>query len=126
MDCNLDFSSDLLAKNFTVSYSVAHAPLSPKSQNIHLPSIKELGIGLSPPPSSPSFDGNMQAIRRHRVTPLQKERLTYVFKTTFFPSTELRNQLAIDLNMTPRAVQIWFQNKRQAWRQKLKPRYHSL
>jgi hypothetical protein len=42
--------------------------------------------------------------------------LQSVLDKTFFPSTELRNKLAKELGMSPRAVQIWFQNKRQGWR----------
>ncbi|KAJ3043374.1 hypothetical protein HK097_001749 [Rhizophlyctis rosea] len=54
--------------------------------------------------------------KRRRATPQQLLVLNQVFKQTFFPSTELRLRLARQLSMTPRAVQIWFQNKRQGWR----------
>ncbi|KAJ3174503.1 hypothetical protein HDU87_007094 [Geranomyces variabilis] len=57
-------------------------------------------------------------IKRRRATPAQQQALFTVFKQTHFPSTELRGRLAKDLNMTPRAVQIWFQNRRQAARVK--------
>ncbi|TPX36582.1 hypothetical protein SmJEL517_g01255 [Synchytrium microbalum] len=36
-----------------------------------------------------------------------------VFQVTCYPETTIRNMLAERLDMTPRAVQIWFQNKRQ-------------
>jgi hypothetical protein len=42
--------------------------------------------------------------------------LNQVFTQTFFPSTEMRNELAKQLGMSPRTVQIWFQNKRQSIR----------
>ncbi|MBW0511919.1 hypothetical protein O181_051634 [Austropuccinia psidii MF-1] len=50
---------------------------------------------------------------RTLTTPMQQRRLVKVLEQTRFPSTELREQLAQELNMTPRRVQIWFQNRRQ-------------
>ncbi|TPX72380.1 hypothetical protein SpCBS45565_g00471 [Spizellomyces sp. 'palustris'] len=58
--------------------------------------------------------------KRKRASPAQLNALNAVFEKTFFPSTELRLRLAQQLAMTPRAVQIWFQNKRQTWRLKNK------
>jgi hypothetical protein len=58
--------------------------------------------------------------KRRRATAAQLQVLQSVLEKTFFPSTELRNQLAKQLGMTPRAVQIWFQNKRQGWKIKCK------
>ncbi|KAJ3321354.1 hypothetical protein HDU76_014116 [Blyttiomyces sp. JEL0837] len=54
--------------------------------------------------------------KRRRANPDQLRVLNSVLEKTFFPSTEVRAQLAKQLNMSPRAVQIWFQNKRQNWR----------
>ncbi|KAJ1923811.1 hypothetical protein IWQ60_005625 [Tieghemiomyces parasiticus] len=56
--------------------------------------------------------------KRKRATPEQVNVLNRVFEQTYFPSTELRRQLAAQLNMAPRTVQIWFQNRRQALRMK--------
>ncbi|KAJ2782767.1 Short stature homeobox protein 2 [Coemansia javaensis] len=56
--------------------------------------------------------------KRKRASPQQLEVLNKVFASTSFPSTEMRNRLARELGMTPRTVQIWFQNKRQASRQR--------
>ncbi|KAI8349197.1 hypothetical protein EDC96DRAFT_567560 [Choanephora cucurbitarum] len=42
--------------------------------------------------------------------------LNFTFEQTHFPSLELRLKLGKQLDMTPRAVQIWFQNKRQSIR----------
>ncbi|KAJ2014031.1 hypothetical protein GGI06_003665, partial [Coemansia sp. S85] len=56
--------------------------------------------------------------KRKRANAQQLDVLNKVFSTTSFPSTELRTRLARDLGMTPRTVQIWFQNKRQASRQR--------
>ncbi|KAG5365420.1 Homeobox protein [Yarrowia sp. C11] len=54
--------------------------------------------------------------KRRRATSYQVARLNEVFEQTFFPSSEQRLDLAKELNMTPRIVQIWFQNKRQGWK----------
>ncbi|KND02837.1 uncharacterized protein SPPG_01917 [Spizellomyces punctatus DAOM BR117] len=56
--------------------------------------------------------------KRRRPTPGQVKVLNMVFDKTFFPSTELRQALAHELEMCPRAIQVWFQNKRQGWRTK--------
>lgn len=53
--------------------------------------------------------------KRKRATPSQLLILTQIYEQTDgFPSTELRKQLALQLGLTPRTVQIWFQNKRQS------------
>ncbi|KAK9332169.1 hypothetical protein V1520DRAFT_40355 [Lipomyces starkeyi] len=54
--------------------------------------------------------------KRKRATQQQVNRLNEVFQQTFFPSTEQRLELSRELGMTPRTVQIWFQNRRQGWR----------
>ncbi|KAK9451583.1 uncharacterized protein V1518DRAFT_408954 [Limtongia smithiae] len=54
--------------------------------------------------------------KRKRATPFQANRLEEVLQQTLFPTTEQRLELARELGMTPRTVQIWFQNRRQAWR----------
>ncbi|KAI9272030.1 hypothetical protein BY458DRAFT_455714, partial [Sporodiniella umbellata] len=76
---------------------------------------------LSSPPLSPTnpyeyphrTDSKM---KRKRATPEQLAILNHVFNKTYFPSTEVRKLLGKDLGMSPRTVQIWFQNKRQALR----------
>ncbi|KAI9322659.1 hypothetical protein BX666DRAFT_1848723 [Dichotomocladium elegans] len=62
---------------------------------------------------------NMQTplkAKRKRASPSQLSVLNHVFDQTYFPSTELRIELGKQLSMSPRAVQIWFQNKRQSLR----------
>ena len=39
--------------------------------------------------------------------------LEQVFQKDKFPTVETRKNLSSDLNVTPRQVQVWFQNKRQ-------------
>lgn len=51
--------------------------------------------------------------RRSRATQEQLDLLNAVYQRTPFPTTVERNELANRLGMTPRSVQIWFQNKRQ-------------
>ncbi|KAI8818433.1 uncharacterized protein EV422DRAFT_188355 [Fimicolochytrium jonesii] len=61
---------------------------------------------------------NAPKLKRKRATPSQLHVLNAVFAQTHFPSTDLRIRIAEQLGMTPRAVQIWFQNKRQGERVK--------
>ncbi|ORX59818.1 homeobox-domain-containing protein [Hesseltinella vesiculosa] len=54
--------------------------------------------------------------KRKRASPSQLSVLNKVFNQTYFPSTEMRIELGKQLGMSPRTVQIWFQNKRQSLR----------
>ncbi|KAG2203734.1 hypothetical protein INT46_010668 [Mucor plumbeus] len=54
--------------------------------------------------------------KRRRASSKQLDVLNKVFERTFFPSTQLRAELGRQLGMSPRTVQIWFQNRRQAIR----------
>lgn len=54
--------------------------------------------------------------KRRRANTKQLEVLNRVFDRTFFPSTQMRAELGRQLGMSPRTVQIWFQNRRQAMR----------
>ncbi|KAG5366442.1 Homeobox protein [Yarrowia sp. B02] len=73
-------------------------------------------------PAATAYPAVLQAVpqtpkpKRRRATSYQVARLNEVFEQTFFPSSEQRLDLAKELNMTPRVVQIWFQNKRQGWK----------
>ncbi|KAI9483030.1 MAG: hypothetical protein EXX96DRAFT_477758 [Benjaminiella poitrasii] len=60
-------------------------------------------------------DSHIKAKRR-RANVKQLEVLNRVFNRTFFPSTQMRAELGRQLGMSPRTVQIWFQNRRQAMR----------
>lgn len=53
-------------------------------------------------------------LKRRRASSRQLDILNQVFERTFFPSTQLRAELGRQLGMSPRTVQIWFQNRRQA------------
>ncbi|KAK9458053.1 hypothetical protein V1511DRAFT_485342 [Dipodascopsis uninucleata] len=68
------------------------------------------GMGVVPPPPL-----HLKPKRR-RASQQQVNRLNEVFRDCIFPSTERRLELSRELGMTPRTVQIWFQNRRQGWR----------
>jgi len=50
--------------------------------------------------------------KRQRTTPEQLEVLEKVYEKEKLPGSDLRKELALKLKMTPRRVQVWFQNKR--------------
>ncbi|KIY44430.1 homeobox-domain-containing protein [Fistulina hepatica ATCC 64428] len=54
--------------------------------------------------------------KRRRADPRQLKVLNDTYARTHFPTTAEREALAKQLDMTPRSVQIWFQNRRQAAR----------
>lgn len=54
--------------------------------------------------------------KRKRASPHQVALLNQIYEYTTFPSTELRKVIGKELGMAPRTVQIWFQNRRQAWK----------
>lgn len=109
--CTLPSLSELCLEANTV-YTHHRAPTSSKINIANL---------LSSPPLSPtSFDGHQQRtdlkVKRKRASPDQLAVLNRVFSQTYFPSTEVRRALGKQLGMSPRTVQIWFQNKRHALR----------
>ncbi|CAE6482502.1 unnamed protein product [Rhizoctonia solani] len=55
--------------------------------------------------------------KRRRANAAQLQLLNDTYARTMFPTTEERADIARRINMTPRQVQIWFQNRRQALRQ---------
>lgn len=69
-------------------------------------------------PSAPHTPGSLarraqQAHkRRHRTTAEQLRVLEATYATNKVPNQEVRRELAAQLSMTTRRVQIWFQNKR--------------
>jgi hypothetical protein len=65
-------------------------------------------------PTSTSTTAAVPAVRRrHWISYEQKSVLMHIYVHNQFPSTREREALGARLNMTPRSVQIWFQNQRQ-------------
>ncbi|KAI9013994.1 hypothetical protein CLU79DRAFT_768000 [Phycomyces nitens] len=67
-------------------------------------------------PSNPDTGDECLKPKRRRANAKQLEVLNRVFERTSFPTTQVRNELGQQLGMSPRTVQIWFQNRRQAIR----------
>lgn len=49
---------------------------------------------------------------RNKTTKMQLDKLEKTFETNTKPDTRLRRMLGDQLGMTPRRIQIWFQNRR--------------
>ncbi|KAI9511138.1 homeobox-domain-containing protein [Russula earlei] len=103
------------------SMSMDHSSVArnvPTSRSAQLPYTR------APPVMSPvDYDTQTESTepsikkKRKRADARQLEVLNATYARTAFPSTEERAQLAKDLDMSARSVQIWFQNKRQSARQ---------
>jgi len=57
-------------------------------------------------------------IVRNRISDNQSKSLWVLFKTNPYPNTNQRNKLANKLGLSARVVQVWFQNRRQALKEK--------
>ncbi|KAJ1947451.1 hypothetical protein GGF37_000391 [Kickxella alabastrina] len=70
---------------------------------------------------------NSRRRTRTTLTPYQLRVLFRVWERIQYPSSDLRSRLASNLMMTPRNVQIWFQNQRQKTKERaeLRRRTHS-
>jgi hypothetical protein len=56
---------------------------------------------------------NVSKKSRARTTPEQLYHLQALFQITTLPTQQQRQLLGSQIGMTPRAVQVWFQNRRQ-------------
>ncbi|KAJ1771538.1 hypothetical protein LPJ74_002226 [Coemansia sp. RSA 1843] len=87
--------------------------------------------GTSRAQSSTSASAQTGEVTRRRtrttLTPYQLRVLFRVWERTQYPSSDLRFRLATSLMMTPRNVQIWFQNQRQKTKERaeMRRRTHS-
>ncbi|KAF5348004.1 hypothetical protein D9758_010018 [Tetrapyrgos nigripes] len=79
----------------------------------------QLASPYSFPPNSPTTSEQEPTIKkkRKRADAVQLKILNETYARTAFPSTDERQALAKQLDMSTRSVQIWFQNKRQLMRQ---------
>ncbi|KAJ1676022.1 hypothetical protein EV182_000091 [Spiromyces aspiralis] len=80
-------------------------PADDASKN-HLPPTS------SPAPESRSSSSQHAHRKRNRATAEQVALLEKVFSINRSPNAQIREQLAKMLNMQPRQVQVWFQNRR--------------
>jgi len=70
-------------------------------------------FAIRPAPMHSIQDPKHEVKRRRRLTSDETRQLNYVFQNrTTKPDAALRQQLADELGMTARAVQVWFQNRR--------------
>jgi len=77
-----------------------------------LPSSLSSSLSSSPSKRRRQADSTKKPRKRHRTTPEQLEVLERVYEQERLPGLALRKKLAEQLRMTPRRVQVWFQNKR--------------
>jgi len=80
----------------------------PKHQN----SVTSLLKNINEEDNNLNDDDDKKPKKRQRTNPEQLEILESVYKVEKLPGSELRKELAVKLKMTPRRVQVWFQNKR--------------
>ncbi|KAL1922796.1 uncharacterized protein VTP21DRAFT_9172 [Calcarisporiella thermophila] len=73
----------------------------------------------SPLSFSLSSVGTAKKKRRTVTTPFQTRVLQKVLALTNFPSSQMRRMIAEALELTPRTVQVWYQNRRQKERSRL-------
>ncbi|CAE6390522.1 unnamed protein product [Rhizoctonia solani] len=91
------------------SSRIPRADLAP-----HTPSTSHYNMSRV---SQSSEDLSETKPKRRRANAAQLQLLNDTYARTMFPTTEERADIARRINMTPRQVQIWFQNRRQASRQ---------
>lgn len=77
--------------------------------------LAEAALLFGPDYDSNIVDDNSRSIKpkRKRASPWQLSVLQRFYQSNPFPDNNERQILAMELQMSPRAVQIWFQNKRQ-------------
>ncbi|KAL1918863.1 uncharacterized protein VTP21DRAFT_2885 [Calcarisporiella thermophila] len=123
--------------NFALPYTTATASSPPAAQtsesspltywsNVNTstltpaPAFATTSAGISPKPPAappevdfkPTFYNPFEIKHRRRTSKSQFRILERAFKENPKPSNATRRELACKLNMTPRNVQIWFQNRR--------------
>jgi len=99
------------------SHSGNTSPHSPPTAVIPSTSSEEDDLDISSEENNPGTSGNSPGSRsdtkkRIRTTPEQLRLLEKTYEQEKIPSQSLREELALKLVMTPRRVQVWFQNKR--------------
>ncbi|KAJ1305704.1 hypothetical protein OPQ81_010439 [Rhizoctonia solani] len=104
--------------NETPQYVVPSSRIPRADQTVHSPPagyFNTARVSHSPEEASETKP------KRRRANAAQLQLLNDTYARTMFPTTEERADIARRINMTPRQVQIWFQNRRQASRQNQTP-----
>ncbi|GAA5814683.1 hypothetical protein MFLAVUS_008182 [Mucor flavus] len=83
-------------------------PLKPSSDDLS----PILSSGTVSPVMGGGANSHLSKAKRKRISPAQYNRLMEIFDQTDTPSSEIRENLAHELEMTKREVQVWFQNRR--------------
>ncbi|KAF8737401.1 hypothetical protein AX14_012901 [Amanita brunnescens Koide BX004] len=92
------------------------SPYSRSAANAQQPGNVSIPPQSGPPAATTPEEPTIKK-KRKRADANQLKVLNETYARTAFPSTEERLALAKALDMSPRSVQIWFQNKRQSMRQ---------
>lgn len=115
---NISGSMDLDA-DISINDSMVR-PAAKRKHSATLPSRDFAFISHSPatyPSQEPSIDNALLARRkRRRTSPVELAVLNEEFSLGLTPDKPRRMEIASKVNMTEKAVQIWFQNKRQSLR----------
>lgn len=102
------------------THSAPERVVVPRSKDVH-PYAHSSGVphsmGYSAEVVTAPVEEPIIKKKRRRADAAQLKVLNETYQRTAFPSTEERHALALELDMPPRSVQIWFQNKRQQERQ---------
>jgi Homeodomain len=78
---------------------------------IRLPSCRELAMNNDNLKDNNTFDDIKK--KRQRTSKEQLQALNQLFEVSDLPTSKQRQELGDKIGMSPRSVQVWFQNKRQ-------------
>lgn len=104
--------------------SVLDDPRAPPGRTERLASVSSIDSlcsinSMEPIQYLPALGGAREKAPRKRISLEQTETLQTLFDTgVHFPSREMRERLSRQLGLTTRTIQVWFQNRRQAARNK--------
>lgn len=104
--------------------SVLDDPRAPPGRSERLASVSSIDSlcsinSMEPVQYLPALGGVREKVPRKRISLEQTETLQTLFDTgVHFPSREMRERLSRQLGLTTRTIQVWFQNRRQAARNK--------
>jgi len=112
--------SDMIPKLPEFSSSLDHLPEILESSDFSQEDMREEESDGSDDGENKKEDSHPK--KRQRTTPEQLEVLEKVYEQEKLPGSDLRKELAVKLKMTPRRVQVWFQNKRAKEKRMVNPK----